>query len=192
MSEIGRQSAMVLAATALLVCPAANRASVQAPAFTAADVQFMQGMIIHHEQAIAMVALVPTRTKTAALGLIGRRIDVSQRDEIKLMTRWLEAHHQPTRLPMDHDNMTSMPMMPGMLSPEEMVALDAAQGTTFDRLFLEGMIKHHQGALEMVKELFSNEGAGQNVEIFRFASEVDADQRAEIKRMQALLTPKRD
>jgi uncharacterized protein (DUF305 family) len=172
----------------LRAAPAAS----QAPAFTEADVQFMQGMIVHHEQAIAMAALVPTHTKTPSLGLIGRRIDVSQRDEIKLMTRWLEAHHQPTRLTMAHDNMASMPMMPGMLSREEMAALGTARGTAFDRLFLEGMIKHHQGALEMVKDLFSKEGAGQNVEIFRFASEVDADQRAEIKRMQSLLTPKRD
>jgi uncharacterized protein (DUF305 family) len=181
---------MTLALCALPVHPAP--AAGQAPTFTEADVQFMQGMIVHHQQAIAMAALVPTHTKTSALGLIARRIDVSQRDEIKLMTRWLETHRRPTRAAMDHDNMTSMPLMPGMLSTEEMAALGAATGTAFDRLFLEGMIKHHQGALVMVKDLFSKEGAAQNVEIFRFASEVDADQRAEIKRMQALLTPKRD
>jgi uncharacterized protein (DUF305 family) len=124
--------------------------------------------------------------------LLGQRIAISQRDEIRMMRTWLQDHHEMT--PDSTGHMAAMPgmgmgdmLMPGMLTPAQMAALAAVKGPAFDRLFLEGMIHHHEGALAMVKHLFGTNGAAQTSEIFRFASDVDADQRAEIKRMQALL-----
>lgn len=153
---------------------------------TPADVRFMQGMISHHAQAVEMVALIPARTSREDMRLLGKRIDVSQADEIKMMQHWLEVRGQ--QIPSEHAlHMHGATLMPGMLTPEEMERLAAAKGAEFDRLFLEGMIKHHAGALAMVDELFSTPGAGQEVEIFSFASDVDADQRMEIDRMAAML-----
>lgn len=153
---------------------------------TAADVRFMQGMIHHHAQALDMTALLATRTASEDMRKLALRIEVSQTDEIKMMQRWLEvrgqeapsehAHHEPGAV-----------LMPGMLTAEEMTRLGEAKGVAFDRLFLEFMIKHHAGALVMVDELFSNAGAGQDSEIFAFASDVVADQRAEIDRMGSML-----
>jgi uncharacterized protein (DUF305 family) len=153
---------------------------------TMADVQFMQGMIGHHAQALEMTALLASRTSRDDMRLLAKRIELSQADEIKMMQRWLEvrgyeapgshAHHTP-----------GAPLMPGMLSTEEMSRLAAATATEFDRLFLQFMIKHHEGALLMVKQLFSIAGAGQETEIFAFASDVDADQRMEIQRMSTML-----
>jgi uncharacterized protein (DUF305 family) len=153
---------------------------------TAADVRFMQNMIGHHAQAIEMTALLGARTESADMRKLALRIEVSQADEITMMREWLQArgvsgagehaHHMPAGTP-----------MPGMLTPEEMERLAASKGIEFDRMFLELMIRHHEGALIMVKELFSTPGAGQESEIFAFASEVDADQRMEIDRMRAVL-----
>jgi uncharacterized protein (DUF305 family) len=154
--------------------------------FTGADVRFMQGMIGHHEQAVEMVALVPSRTNRADMKKLALRIDVSQADEIKMMQHWLEVRHQ--EVPGPHAmHMHGATLMPGMLTAEEMTRLGEAKGDEFDRLFLEGMIKHHGGALTMVKDLFDTTGAGQDVEIFSFASDVDADQRMEIDRMGSML-----
>jgi uncharacterized protein (DUF305 family) len=151
-----------------------------------ADERFMQGMIGHHAQAVEMVALIAGRTDRESIRLLGRRIEVSQTDEIAMMRRWLEdralsqpdphAHHAPGAM-----------LMPGMLTPEEMDRLRSARGAEFDRLFLEGMIKHHQGALVMVEELLSSPGAVQDPEIDAFASDVDSDQRMEIDRMGMML-----
>jgi uncharacterized protein (DUF305 family) len=153
---------------------------------TEADVKFMQGMIGHHQQAVEMVALIPTHSNRDDVRLLGQRIDLSQADEIKMMRRWLEVRHQ--EIPGEHAmHMHGATLMPGMLSPEEMERLAAAKGAEFDRLFLEGMMKHHGGAITMVNELFATPGAGQEVEIFSFASDVDADQRMEIDRMGAML-----
>jgi len=153
---------------------------------TAADVQFMQGMIGHHQQAIDMTELLATRTGSDVMRKLGQRIEISQADEIRMMQRWLTVRGQT--VPDEHAmHMHGATLMPGMLTAEEMDRLAAAKGPGFDRLFLEGMIKHHGGALTMVEELFSHEGAGQDSEIFMFASDVDADQRAEIARMGALL-----
>jgi uncharacterized protein (DUF305 family) len=153
---------------------------------TEADVKFMQGMIGHHQQAVEMVALIPTHSTREDMRLLGHRIDLSQADEIKMMRRWLEVRRQ--EIPGEHAmHMHGATLMPGMLTPEEMERLAAAQGTEFDRLFLEGMMKHHGGAITMVNELFATPGAGQEVEIFSFASDVDADQRMEIDRMGAML-----
>jgi uncharacterized protein (DUF305 family) len=153
---------------------------------TDADIMFMQSMIGHHAQALEMTALRPMRSTREEMRLLMLRIELSQADEIKFMESWLKtrgaevpdahAHHG------DHAE-----LMPGMLTPEEMDRLKAAKGPEFDRLFLEFMIKHHEGALVMVERLFSTPGAGQESEIFAFASDVVDDQRAEIERMAVLL-----
>lgn len=159
---------------------------VSKAAWTDADVRFMQGMIAHHAQAIAMTDLIAARTSSDDLRKLGERIAVSQADEIRMMQRWLEARGQEA--PDAHAmHMHGGALMPGMLTPAEMDRLASAHGAEFDRLFLEGMIKHHEGALTMVKELFRTAGAAQESDVFAFASDVDADQRAEIDRMQAML-----
>ena len=153
---------------------------------TAADVRFMQGMIHHHAQALDMTELLSTRTASDDMRKLALRIEVSQSDEIEMMQRWLKDRGQ--EVPGRHaHHMAGAALMPGMLTAEEMARLAAARGDAFDRLFLEFMIKHHEGALVMVKELFSTPGAGQESEIFAFASDVDADQRMEIDRMGAML-----
>ncbi len=146
----------------------------------------MQGMISHHAQALKMAALLPSRTSREAMRLLALRIEVSQADEITMMQRWLEVRGQEIPSPHAH-HASGATLMPGMLTAEEMGRLAEATGAAFDRLFLELMIKHHDGALIMVKELFSNAGAGQESEIFAFASDIDADQRMEIGRMGAML-----
>ena len=157
------------------------------------DVAFMQGMIAHHAQALAMVALIPSHTSRQSIQLIGERIKISQQDEIALMQHWLRDHNKPVTI-VDSNDVAHMPgmegmtmMMPGMLTPEQMTQLAQANGPAFDRLFLEGMIRHHEGAIKMVKDLFAIPGAGQAPEVFTFASGADADQRAEILRMRSVL-----
>jgi len=153
---------------------------------TPADVEFMQGMIGHHQQAVEMAELLTSRTDNDAMRKLGQRIEISQTDEIRMMRRWLTTRHQP--LPDEHAmHMHGATLMPGMLTEEEMAHLAAAHGMAFDRLFLEGMIKHHGGALTMVSDLLNHPGAGQEPEIFMFVSDVDADQRAEIARMSTML-----
>ena len=153
---------------------------------TAADVRFMQGMIAHHAQAVEMAELLSTRTSSDAMRKLGERIQVSQTDEIKMMEHWLSTRGE--EVPSAHaHHMMGGTLMPGMLTQEEMDRLAASRGSEFDRLFLEGMIKHHEGALVMVKELFATPGAGQDADIFAFASDVDADQRMEIDRMRGML-----
>jgi uncharacterized protein (DUF305 family) len=153
--------------------------------YTDADVRFMQGMIGHHAQALEMTALRPSRSATDDLRLLALRIDISQADEIRLMREWLTARGQAVPDPHAH-HAHGAALMPGMLTPDEMARLAAARDAEFDRLFLELMIKHHQGALVMVKQLFEATGAGQESEVFAFASEVEADQSAEIGRMAAM------
>ena len=155
-------------------------------AATAADIRFMQGMIGHHAQALEMTALLPSRTSREDMRLLARRIELSQADEIRLMERWLQVHGQPVPAAHAHHGNESA-LMPGMLTADEMNRLSAAAGAEFDRLFLQFMIKHHDGALIMVNELLATNGAGQEPEIFAFASDVDSDQRIEIDRMSALL-----
>lgn len=168
------------------VVSAPDVARQQAPAHTEADVKFMQGMIHHHAQALDMVELLRTRTRSEDMKKLAHRIELSQRDEIQMMREWLAA--RGAEVPGEHaHHAPGAPMMPGMLSPAEMDRLAAAKGVEFDRLFLEYMIKHHAGALVMVKELFSTPGAGQEAEIFAFASDVDADQLIEIRRMDGML-----
>jgi uncharacterized protein (DUF305 family) len=162
--------------------------------YTAADVHFMQGMIHHHAQAIVMAKWAQTHGARADVQTLAQRIDVAQRDEMAFMQRWLRERHQDAPDPlehmeMDHDmpGMSPSELMPGMLTPEQMKALDAAHGPDFDRLFLTGMIQHHQGAITMVNQLFASPGAGQELYVFRFASDVNVDQQTEIERMRLML-----
>ncbi len=149
-------------------------------------------MIMHHAQAVEMTALIPSHTENKDLQSLGARISSSQSDEIKFMKHWLAARGEPISMAMpgmpDMDvSGHPMALMPGMLSPEQMEALRKAQGAEFDRLFLTGMIQHHNGALIMVKDLFDTAGAGQDADIFNFATDADNTQRAEIKIMQNML-----
>jgi uncharacterized protein (DUF305 family) len=156
-----------------------------------ADVDFMRGMIHHHAQAVEMVRLIHARTTSPVLRSLGERIEVSQKDEIAMMQQWLRDHDREAPDPLPHLGMDmpdhDMSLMPGMLTRAQMGTLAKAKGRAFERLFLAGMIQHHEGALAMVKTLFATTGAAQNTAIFRFASDVDADQRAEITRMRAML-----
>ena len=164
------------------------------PPTSAADVQFMQGMIMHHAQAVEMTALIESHTENKELRSLGARISRSQSDEIKFMKQWLTARGEPVSHAMPETHGMHMPnhqmMMPGMLTAKQMDALQKAKGQEFDQLFLRGMIQHHNGALVMVKQLFDTAGAGQDAEIFNFASDVDSGQRAEIKVMQTMLGEK--
>jgi uncharacterized protein (DUF305 family) len=169
--------------------PAQASAKPTAPAPPSdADVAFMQGMIGHHTQAIEMVKLLMTRTTREDMKLLGQRIQVAQTDEIKMMKNWLRDRQKKVPDDSDYQMMMQMPdmAMPGMLTQKEMDDLAAAKGATFDRLFLEGMIKHHQGALTMVDKLSKTAGGAQDSAVFAFASEVQADQSAEIQRMRAM------
>jgi uncharacterized protein (DUF305 family) len=167
-----------------------------APPISRADIDFMQGMIMHHSQAVEMTALISSHTQNKEVRAIGARISRSQSDEIKFMGRWLIDHGQSASMSMpDMPGMdmsaNAMPMMPGMLTPKQMTALRHATGPEFDRLFLTGMIQHHGGALVMVKDLFDSPGAGQDAELFDFATDVDSGQRAEIRIMQNMLKENR-
>ena len=146
----------------------------------------MQGMIGHHMQALEMTALVATRSANEGLRLLAKRIEISQADEIEMMRDWLKALGEPVPDPHAHHAPGAV-LMPGMLTAGEMKRLADANGAEFDRLFLDFMIKHHEGALIMVDELFSSAGAGQQSDIFAFASDVEADQQMEIERMSAML-----
>ena len=149
---------------------------------------FVQGMIPHHAQALEMTALAPSRTTRADVLTMAGRIEVAQGDEIAWMQRWLRDH-APSAGDAAHGGHAHHVghLMPGMLTPDEMAALAASTGADFDRLFLTGMIRHHEGALAMVEELFAAPGAAQDPLVFRFATDVDADQRADIARMRAML-----
>jgi uncharacterized protein (DUF305 family) len=185
--------------------PAAPRPRTPAEA----DISFMQGMIHHHSQAVEMTDLMPTRTHNKRLLALGKRISISQTDEMQYMRQWLEERGQPApgaHSHMDHSagmnmkghdmssmktmDMASMPLMPGMLTPQQMKALAKATGPAFDRLFLTGMIQHHTGALIMVEDLFDTVGAGQDNVLYDFATDIDNTQRAEIKIMQGMLKEK--
>jgi uncharacterized protein (DUF305 family) len=146
----------------------------------------MQGMIGHHAQAVEMTDLVDSHTSSDTMRKLAQRIQVSQADEIKMMERWLSTRGAESPAIHAHRAMGAT-LMPGMLTADEMARLSTSKGREFDRLFLEGMIKHHEGALVMVKDLFATPGAGQESDIFAFASDVDADQRMEIDRMRAML-----
>lgn len=158
-----------------------------------ADTDFMQGMIPHHAQAVLMAGWAESHGARPDVALLCRRIVVAQTDEIGLMQRWLAdkgedvpaadaTHHM-----MKMEGMDMEVLMPGMLTDEQLAGLDAARGAEWDRLFLEYMIMHHEGALSMVDVLFETYGAVQDGFMFKFASDVFADQSAEIERMHLML-----
>ncbi len=181
----------VIVTAACAPAAAQTRADGGRPDYIAADVQFMSGMIGHHAQAVLMAGWAPTHGARQSVRALCERIVVGQRDEIVLMQRWLRDRHEtvPDADPrgqmmpgMDHPM-----LMPGMLTPEQMARLDSAQGPAFDRLFLTFMIQHHQGAITMVNELFGSQGGGEQEIVYRFASDVYADQSTEIDRMSRML-----
>lgn len=210
-------AAVLLTASATIAARLPAQSSAVAPHdYTAADVKFVQDMVSHHAQAVVMSDWAPTHGARPDLLILSKRIALSQRDEITMMQHWLEDRHLPTPDPlhmlpdsqghaqsmgrmamsgagtsgmqMPGMDMGSHPMlMAGMLTPEQMRQLDAARGAAFDNLYLTGMIRHHQGAIDMVATLFATPGSGQQPELFGFATDVDAGQRAEMARMQAML-----
>ena len=168
----------------------------QIPQRSQADVEFMQGMIMHHGQAVEMTALIPSHTENKEVRLLGARISLSQSDEMKFMKRWLIARGEAVSMAMPgmpgmDKSGNAMQLMPGMLTPAQMDALRQGRGAEFDDLFLTGMIQHHGGALVMTKQLFDTPGAGQDAELFDFATDVDNSQRAEIRIMENILKEKR-
>jgi uncharacterized protein (DUF305 family) len=187
------RTTLVLAGFARAACAplaAQAKADNRQPGYTAADVHFMSGMIHHHAQAVLMAGWAPTHEASPSVRTLCERIVVSQRDEIRLMQRWLQARHEA--VPDSTASHAMMPemdpatMMPGMLTGDQLARLDRARGPEFDRLFLTFMIQHHQGAITMVNQLFG-QGAGEQETVFRFASGVFADQTTEIARMQKML-----
>jgi uncharacterized protein (DUF305 family) len=173
---------------------AISAAQTAAMAFAPADVEFMQGMIPHHAQAVIMARWAPTHGARADVQRLCERIAVAQADEIRMMRRWLgerrqevpdsmSTRHTMKMVGMTHDEL----LMPGMLTDDQMRALDAARGSAFDRLFLIGMIGHHEGAIGMVRTLFSHGEAGHDETVWRFANDVEADQSAELHKMQLML-----
>ena len=166
--------------------------SVRHP-YTAADVHFMSGMIHHHAQAIVMARWAPTHGASPAVQRLCDRIINAQQDEILTMQSWLRDRRQPvpdataTGMKMNMGGMEHEMLMPGMLTDEQMKQLDAARGRDFDKLFLRGMIQHHQGAITMVQQLFATPGAAQDEVVFKFANNVNVDQNTEIHRMQQML-----
>src|SRR5438093_2721931 len=183
-----RSIAFVLALTA----SAAGASTAQtAKNYTPADVHFLAGMIGHHAQAIQMAKWAPSHGASPAVRVLCERIVVAQTDEIAFAQRWLREHGEyvPPADPRGHimQGMDQPMLMPGMLTPAQMAQLDAARGPEFDRLFLTFMIQHHQGAITMVEQLLAVPGAAQDGPIFRFASDVNADQTTEINRMTLML-----
>ncbi len=167
-------------------------ANLTLPPPTAADIDFMQGMIMHHNQAVLMTSLIASHHASEDVKYIGAKISSSQTQEMEFMKQWLTVRGEPTDMAMPgmpdmdmHGN--AMPSMPGMLTPKQMDALTKASGPTFDHLFLTGMIQHHTGALTMVDQLFKKPGAGQDADLFNFATDVDNTQRAEIRIMESIL-----
>ena len=160
-------------------------AAVEGVSYVQADVDFMQGMIPHHAQALEMTALVRQHASTGAVRTMALRMEISQRDEIGLIEGWLREHGEAIEMP--GMGMSRMHVMPGMLTPEQMTELANARGVEFDRRFLEGMIQHHYGAIDMVFNLFNTSGAAQESTIFKFAEDIDADQLMEIERMRGVL-----
>jgi uncharacterized protein (DUF305 family) len=170
-----------------------NGAPVPLPEPSAADVAFMQGMIMHHGQAVEMTGMIASRSHDPEVVELGKKISISQTDELGFMKRWLQNYGKPTEMPgmdmagMDMPGMDMAPPMPGMLTAKQMEALKNSTGPEFDHLFLTGMIQHHTGALKMVKDLFKTPGAAQDPILVEFTSDVDNTQQAEIDIMRHML-----
>jgi uncharacterized protein (DUF305 family) len=162
-------------------------------AYTAADIQFMDGMIAHHAQALLMAGWASSHGASPTVLTLTSRITNAQTDEIVGMQKWLRDRHQPVPeanphgMTMKMDGMEHTMLMPGMLTEVQLKQLDDARGKDFDRLFLTFMIQHHQGAVTMVTNLFDTYGAAQDISVFKLASDISADQTTEIERMQKML-----
>jgi uncharacterized protein (DUF305 family) len=195
--------------TGARVITAAEAVDLSRTTFTPGDVAFMQHMIVHHAQAVEMVALLRAQGSDPTVKLMGERIALSQEAEMALMRDWLTQRGQPLEMPgmshagmdhsahMNHGGMaheggampaSDTPVMPGMLSPRQMQTLAAARGADFDRLFLEGMIQHHKGALDMVEGLLNQPGSAEDPMLSDFTTSVVGDQSMEILRMQSILS----
>jgi uncharacterized protein (DUF305 family) len=180
---------VVTAGSAAAIAAAEKAASQFAPA----DVAFMQGMIPHHAQAVIMARWTITHGARADVKILAERISVAQTDEIRMMRRWLGERSQTvpdsmsTKHLMKMGDMVHEMLMPGMLTDDQMKSLDGARGAQFDRLFLTGMIAHHRGAIAMVRELLTHGDAGHDETVFRFATDVEADQTAEVHKMLQML-----
>jgi uncharacterized protein (DUF305 family) len=195
-SRLQVSAAAALVVTAGLACASAGygqqaRPERARPPYVSADVRFMAGMIVHHEQAVLIAGWAPSHGASGAVRTLSERIVVAQRDEIAFMERWLRERHE-TLPPADpeHPYMPGMDqsmLMPGMLTAAQLAQLDGASGPEFDRLFLTFMIQHHQGAITMVEQLLHAQGAAQDGQVFRFAADVNADQTTEIDRMSSML-----
>ncbi len=162
---------------------ASNLAGIQ---YSEADVRFMQGMISHHAQALEMTALLGSRTEREVMRELAQRIELSQRDEIRMMQEWLRARGQQVTA-LDAHHAHGAQLTAGMLTADQMTLLGQARGLEFDRLFLELMIQHHRGALTMVEELLAQPGAAQDSQLFTFTSDITSDQTMEIDRMDLML-----
>jgi uncharacterized protein (DUF305 family) len=168
-------------------------ADTTAHAYTAADVEFMNGMISHHAQALLMAGWAASHGASPTIRTLTDRIINAQKDEIVAMQKWLRDRHLPVPEPNPHGMTMNMGgtqhqmLMPGMLSEDQLKQLDAARSKEFDRLFLTFMIQHHQGAVTMVNSLFNTNGAAQDISVYKLASDVSADQTTEIERMQKML-----
>ena len=166
------------------VIDAAEAIALSDTRFSPADVSFMQGMIVHHQQAVDMAKLVRQRTNNEAVLKTADRIEAGQKDEMEFMRTWLEDRNLDVAMQgMGHAHHT----MKGMASPEQMRELAAANGTAFDRLFLELMVAHHLGAVDMVDELHGVSGSAYDPVMYEFTNDVVSDQRSEIDRMNATL-----
>ncbi len=168
------------------VLSADEATKIAATTYSPADVSFMQGMIVHHEQAVQMAVLVAERTNREEIVAIAGRIQASQADEIQFMKTWLAERGEPTGMSGPHAHHAHMTMA-GMASPDQMAALAAANAVEFDRLFLELMIAHHEGAIDMVEDLLEQPGSAADPVLFKFAGEIETDQKSEIDRMDAIL-----
>jgi uncharacterized protein (DUF305 family) len=160
-------------------------AELDAPEHTDADVAFVQGMIHHHQQALTMIGMIEGRSERDDLPLMAERMDVSQRDELVQLETWLEQRGE--EIPADHEHHGPAEMMPGMLTEDELAHLEGSSGRAFDELFLQYMIRHHEGAVAMVEALLASETGGQEPGVFQVAQHVESDQQIEISRMKQLL-----
>lgn len=161
-------------------------AELDSPGHTPADVEFVQGMLHHHRQALVMTAMVPDRAGHEDLAVVARRMDISQHSEIELLEAWLTERGEPIEDD-DGEHADHGELMPGMLTDEELAHLEGARERAFDELFLQYMIRHHEGAVAMVEELLSGGAGGQESQVFQLAANVASDQQVEISRMKTLL-----
>lgn len=205
--SIDPRTAVGVAGAALMFALPAQRALSQQPMsavqqarvdsirrpYTAADIEFMSGMISHHAQAVKMANWAESHGASKSVQIFCGRVAMAQTAEIGLMSSWLKDRNQPVPEPdprgmkMMMNGQEMIMAMPGMLTAEQMKQLDAARGADFDRMFLTFMIQHHRGAIQMVDTLFNTPGAGQDEIVFKFANDVQADQSTEIDRMQQML-----